>query len=484
MDRQEMAESTSNILLEPIKKNKHKMSHAANALLSPLLSTVVNNLSAKSFGKLFSVASRFTDEENKPGLLTIAKMCNEEDPQVIGWLRALKKLSPNCRKKLLQNLIINHSVLGAAEREKNKEKLGTNIPFLVLLSPTYACNLECVGCYSMLYGHKYHFEKEEMYSILTQFYNMGVRMFTFTGGEPFVCPYIFDIFKDFDDCYFMIYTNGILLKEKRVKQLAELGNVAITISIEGGEEYTDWRRGEGVFKKTCETRKLLKEYGVLTGASVMATRDNHEDMMSNEFWKFLQDENVEYVWTFQYMPTGADADINLVPTAEQRYQRFHKLEEMRVNGSFAFLADFWNHGFLVNGCMSGGSNYLHINAKGGAEPCVFQPYAADNVRDKKIIDILKSKFFEGYKKDIPFNDNLMQPCPIIDNPSEFRKHIQDVGAVPQYDGADGYLKFSNELDQIAKDWEKYAIKIWKNEGYGEQYAAEHNCYTACGCQGK
>ncbi|WP_305810135.1 hypothetical protein [Photobacterium kishitanii] len=92
----------------------------------------------------------------------------------------------------------------------------------------------------------------------------------------------------------------------------------------------------------------------------MATSENHAEIMSDEFWNFLVDENVEYVWTFQYMPTGADANFDLVPTPKQRYERFHKLEVMRKGGTFAFLADFWNHGFLVNGCMSGGSNYLHI----------------------------------------------------------------------------------------------------------------------------
>ncbi|MGF1735198.1 radical SAM protein [Photobacterium satsumensis] len=466
--------------MDPVIKNKYTLESTVTTLLSPIASSLVNNFSPKSFGKLFKALAKFSDAENKPMLLDAAEMCSNQDPQVIGWLRALKKLSPTCQKKLIQNLIINHAVIGGKQRESNKEKYGTNIPWLVLLSPTYQCNLECIGCYSMLYGHKYHITRDEMFNILTQFYNLGVRFFTFTGGEPFVTPYIFEIFEEFNDCYFMIYTNGTLLKEKKVQRLAELGNVAITISIEGGEEYTDWRRGKGVFQKTCETRALLKKYGVLTGASVMATRDNHSEIMGNEFWDFLVGQNVEYVWTFQYMPTGADANIELVPTAEQRYERFHKLEAMRTDGKFAFLADFWNHGFLVNGCMSGGSNYMHINAKGGAEPCVFQPYAADNVRDKPILEILRSKFFEGYKKDIPFNDNLMQPCPIIDNPQEFRSHIQNVGAEPQYEGADGYLKFADELDQIAKEWEKYAIKIWKNEGYGDQYKAEHGCYTVEG----
>ncbi|OBU14153.1 hypothetical protein [Photobacterium aquimaris] len=75
----------------------------------------------------------------------------------------------------------------------------------------------------------------------------------------------------------------------------------------------------------------------------------------------------------------------------------------------------------------------------------------------------------------------MQLCLIIYTTEEFRKHIQDVGAAPQYEGVDKYLKFGDQLDSLAKEWEKDAIKIWDEEGDGEQYTAEHKCYT---CGGK
>jgi MoaA/NifB/PqqE/SkfB family radical SAM enzyme len=441
------------------------------------LNTILNHVDEAGMEKLFRLGARIA-KESKQELLQLADMCRDKDPQVQGWLETLRKLNPVARKKLIGNLIFNHIVSGANLRDDAGEKYATHIPFLVLISPTYECNLECKGCYSALYGNRYHYTEEEIFDLIQQFYDLGVRFFTFTGGEPFVYKPLMKLFEHFDDCYFMVFTNGTMLTESRVKKLARMGNVAVTISVEGFEEMTDWGRGNGTWKKILEAYERLQRYGVMRGASVMATSKNHEQICGNEFWNFMLDKlEIQYAWIFQYMPIGRDATMELVPNAEQRYERFHFLEAMRTSGRLGFLADFWNHGFLVNGCMSGGANYLHVNAKGGVEPCVFQPYATDDVRKKRIVDILKSPFFEGYKQQIPFNDNLMQPCPIIDNPAKFREHIEKHGAVPQHDGSDSYFKFSHELDELADEWKKYAIKIWKDEGYGDEYHAEHDLYV-------
>ncbi|WP_413730012.1 radical SAM protein [Sodalis sp. RH22] len=443
--------------------------------MSPVVSTLINKVDENSFERIFSVGAKFAGS-NKDDLLALAKLCHDRDPMLSSWIRALRGLNKHARAKLIKNLLFNHMLYGANIRDQQGKHYSTHIPFLVLISPTYACNLRCKGCYSALYGDRYHFEESEMIDILQQFYDLGVRFFTLTGGEPFVYPSIMRIFEKFNDCYFMVYTNGTLLTESRVKKLAKLGNVATTISIEGWEEMTDWRRGEGVFKKIVESYHRLHDEGLMCGASIMATRKNHDQLMNDDYWRFISELGVEYVWVFQYMPIGRDATFDLVPTPQQRYERFHKIEQLRLSGQFAFIADFWNHGFLVNGCMSGGANYLHINAKGGVEPCVFQQYAVDNIREKSVIDVLHSPFFEGFKQQIPFNTNLMQPCPIIDNPGKFREHILKHGAKPQHEGSDSYFKFSHELDELAQEWKKYAIKIWDQEGYSEHYKAEIGQY--------
>ncbi len=456
----------------------NNFSKLATKALTPILSSVVDHIDENGLEKLFRLGSKFTSN-SKDELLELADMCHKKDPMVSGWISALRAMNVTGRKKLLSNLVFNHIVYGAAVRDEMAEKYHTRIPFLVLISPTYECNLTCKGCYSALYGNRYHFEEDEMMDLLQQFYDLGVRFFTFTGGEPFVYKPLMNIFKRFNDCYFMVFTNGTLLTESRVKKLAELGNVAVTISMEGFEDMTDWRRGAGVYKKIQAAYERLNRFGVISGTSIMATRTNHEQIVDTKFWDYLIEQlGAKYAWVFQYMPVGRGATFDLVPTAEQRYDRFHFLEKLRKSGRMAFLADFWNHGFLVNGCMSSGANYLHINAKGGAEPCVFQQYAVDNVREKPVIDILRSSFFENYKKEIPFSNNLMRPCPIIDNPSKFREHITAAGAIPQHEGSDSYFKFANELDALAQDWKKYAIKIWDSEGYGTTYHAENDLYSA------
>lgn len=453
------------------------VSSLAIKVLTPALLSAVSHLDQKNLEKLFRLGAKFTSS-SRDELLSLAQMCHDQDPLAMAWLKALQGMNETCRKKVLKNLLFNHIIHGVTIREQMGKFYGTRIPFLVLISPTYQCNLTCKGCYSALYGDRYHFTEAEMNGLLQQFYDLGVRFFTFTGGEPFAYQPIMKIFERFSDCYFMVYTNGTLLSENRVSKLAKLGNVAVTISVEGFEEVTDARRGAGTFAKLTAAYERLRRLGVPCGASVMATRANHEQIVSKAFWDYLVDElGVSYAWVFQYMPIGRDANFDLVPTAEQRYQRFHFLEELRKSGRLAFIADFWNHGFLVNGCMSGGANYLHINAKGGVEPCVFQQYAVDNVRNKSIVEILKSPFFEGYKRQIPFNDNLMQPCPIIDNPEKFREHIKACGAIPQHEGSDSYFRFAPQLNALAQEWQKYAIKIWDEEGYGAQYPAIHNEYS-------
>lgn len=441
------------------------------------LSSILGHCDEKGMEKLFRLGARLA-KDSKNEMLQLADMCHKSDPMVKGWINTIQSLNIQSRKKIISNLIFNHVVHGSGIRDKMGGVYGTHIPFLILISPTYECNLECKGCYSALYGDRYHFTENEIFYLIQQFYDLGIRFFTFTGGEPFVYKPLMKLFKHFDDCYFMVFTNGTMLTESRVDKLAKLGNVAVTISIEGFEEMTDWRRGAGTYQKIVEAYKRLNSAGILCGASVMATSKNHQQICTQSFWDVLMKSfGVRYAWIFQYMPIGRDADFELVPSAEQRYERFHFMESLRKSGNFAFLADFWNHGFLVNGCMSGGANYLHVNAKGGVEPCVFQQYATDNIREKPIIDILKSPFFEGYKQQIPFNDNLMQPCPIIDNPERFREHIRLHNAKPQHDGSDSYFKFETDLDRLAEEWKKYAIKIWDEENYGAQYKAEHDLYV-------
>ena len=136
-----------------------------------------------------------------------------------------------------------------------EKKYGEYPPKFIVLSPEKACNLECVGCYaSCSPGKGSHLNFELTRRIVQEAHDIfGSRFITISGGEPLMYhsegKTIIDIFAEFKDMFFLMYTNGTLITPKVAKKLAELGNVVPLISVEGYEKETDERRGAGVHKK-------------------------------------------------------------------------------------------------------------------------------------------------------------------------------------------------------------------------------------------
>lgn len=61
------------------------------------------------------------------------------------------------------------------------------------------------------------------------------------------------------DCLFLCFTNGTLIDEAFADEMLRGGNFVPAISLEGFEEATDFRRGNGVFQKATAAMKLLRE---------------------------------------------------------------------------------------------------------------------------------------------------------------------------------------------------------------------------------
>jgi hypothetical protein len=132
-----------------------------------------------------------------------------------------------------------------------------------------------------------------------------------------------------------------------------------------------------------------------------------------------------------FMPVGKDPILELVPTPEQRVYCGDRVAELRRKHPL-FMADFWNDGPAVGGCLAGGRQYLHILNSGRIEPCVFAHFGVDNIRDVSIIDAVNSPFFKAIRGEFPYNDiaNLKRPCMIMDNPQVLRKVVEE-HLVPQ-----------------------------------------------------
>ena len=150
----------------------------------------------------------------------------------------------------------------------------------------------------------------------------------------------------------------------------------------------------------------------------------------------------------------------------------------REGGKPIYAMDFQNDGEFVGGCIAGGRNYLHINANGDVEPCVFIHYSGANIRECTLLQALKQPLFMAYRDGQPFNGNHLRPCPMLENPELLREMVARSGA----HGTDEESEESVEhlcakCDNYAKEWAPVADDIWAHQEHHkkayENYAKEN-----------
>ena len=380
------------------------------------------------------------------------------------WYQLMMKvweLDPGVRNAFFKNFIVNASLSGSALQEEIMEKEDINVPWAILLDPTSACNLHCTGCWAAEYGNRLNLSLEELDSIVTQGKAMGTYMYIFTGGEPLVRKKdVIALCEKHSDCEFLSFTNGTLIDEEFCQEMLRVKNFVPAISLEGFEEANDGRRGGGVYDKVMKAMEFLKEHRLPFGISVCYTSKNYKDVSSEEFFDMLIDAGALFVWFFHYMPVGNNAAPELLPAPDQRAQMYHRIREFR-NTKPIFSMDFQNDAEYVGGCIAGGRRYLHINARGDVEPCVFIHYSNVNIRETTLLDALKSPLFMAYHKGQPFNDNMLRPCPMLENPEKLRQMVKETGAKStDYESPEEVDALCDRCEPYAQNWKPEAEKLW------------------------
>ncbi|WP_125153311.1 radical SAM protein [Clostridium rectalis] len=419
----------------------------------------------KNMDKIFDLLRRTIRDKESLKMVDEVESYYNDIPSIHEYIQnILKTTDKKCIEKLFTNFFANAAWYGMPKRAKLLEEKGIKTPFTILLSPSMRCNLRCKGCYAANYSKEDDIPYEEVDRIVKEAREIGIYYFVILGGEPFFNEYMLDIYEKYNDVIFTPFTNGTLFDEKLADKIRDLGNVIPMFSLEGFEEETDARRGKGIFNKVMHGMDLLRERGVLFGVSSATGRHNVDTVSSQEFIDMLIKKGSKMSWYFIYMPVGDDPDFDSMLTPEQRLMLGERVRKIRNTKPY-FAIDFFNDAPYVGGCIAG-KFYCHINSKEDVEPCIFAHFATDNLKGKPLIDVFKGSFFKELRNRQPYNDNLLLPCMMIDNPEVVREVVDKVGAKPTDKGAEMMIKneeFKHNLDKLAKDFKPYAEKAWKEQ---------------------
>lgn len=446
-----------------------KIAHAAERkAFSVALDQIIKAASGpdreKNLGKLLDMAGKLL-KDTSPG--AIRGIHNGLYPGS-KWEQFLWDVIDNTDHHVLKTSILNGgyeaAFRGLRNTTTNAAKEQCNVPWIILFDPTSACNKHCVGCWAADYGNSLNLTYEDMDRLVTEGSELGCHLYMLTGGEPLVRKRdVIRLAEAHNDCLFNIFTNASLIDQEFCDDVKRVGNIVFSVSLEGTESSNDGRRGDGSYQEVMRAFDLMHKNGLLYGTSTAYTRANTEMVSSDEYFDTIISKGCRWAWYFHYMPVGEGATVDLCPTPEQREYMLHRIREVRAveGGKPIFAMDFQNDGEYVGGCIAGGRVYCHINARGDVEPCVFIHYSNANIKEQSLLDCLKQPIFQAYRKHYPWNDNMLKPCPMLENPEILPEIVHESDAkCTEYVTPEDVDHLCQRTSVYAKSWEDRAEKLW------------------------
>ncbi len=316
---------------------------------------------------------------------------------------AVRSTFKNPKETLFLAKYSKHARKATRIRQKYADN-GQNIPAFLIASITSSCNLHCSGCYSRASGASNDGEPlnqlsdDQWEDIFSQARDLGISFIVLAGGEPLIREDVILKASEYPEILFPIFTNGTMINEDYMKLFDENRNLVPIISIEGDEQITDSRRGEGVYGKLVDSMDLMRKSNIIFGASVTFTKRNLHDVLSKEFIEKLHELGCKVIFFIEYVPVNGESK-DIAPTDSEREFLFNEISRLRDEYLDMLFMSFPGDEKTSGGCLAAGRGFFHINSQGGAEPCPASPYSDVNVKDATLLEVLNSKLFKSLRDE-------------------------------------------------------------------------------------
>jgi MoaA/NifB/PqqE/SkfB family radical SAM enzyme/ubiquinone/menaquinone biosynthesis C-methylase UbiE len=170
---------------------------------------------------------------------------------------------------------------------------------------TNRCNLECKHCmFESSPRAEDELAADECAEVIREAYELGCRLYYFTGGEPLLSKTFFQSARNImgrPDTHVVVLTNLSLLPQRR-DLLREFPRERLhfQVSVDGLQANHDSLRGRGAFRRLSEDVLTLGELGFPATLSMTVTKQNIHDMERIiDFAAEMGISNVHYLWLFR-----------------------------------------------------------------------------------------------------------------------------------------------------------------------------------------
>jgi len=289
-------------------------------------------------------------------------------------------------------------------------------PLLLIIMITERCNSRCVMCnFWKNKDKKDELTPEEIREVLKSPIMRDLQHIALTGGEIFMredVDQIIDVIYDTTGIRPTIGTNGLcverldsLLSSRKEK----IGGVMI--SIDGVGRVHDRIRGNGTFKRSMQSIKLLKEkYGIKPTINMTVSRYNYDNLIKtyNLFRDCVFTYKVAKASRFHF---GNNEDMDFIINRRQAERFFKAAEKIKDKNLYdVFLEEWVMEDKRPSPCYAGVSSII-MNPDGSIQPCLHKPQFG-NIRQFPIDRILISKGADAFRKSHKNCQDCYERCAV------------------------------------------------------------------------
>lgn len=212
----------------------------------------------------------------------------------------------------------------------------------VRIHVTSRCNISCIFCHNEGQNYRASVERKDDIinnDLLIKFINYGVRIFTFTGGEPLMyysqLKNTLDMLAGLNDqnitneLDITLVTNGILLNEERVQYFKsfsqKIGKFKFNVSLHtyDRELYKILTQKGDYFDKVINNLRLLDKYNINYKINyvLLKTRNSKEEILENMF-RFSVENKIKNIKIIEMLVTEFNKEF---------YHEFHEISPLIFN---------------------------------------------------------------------------------------------------------------------------------------------------------
>ncbi|MFG0247895.1 MAG: radical SAM/SPASM domain-containing protein [Phycisphaeraceae bacterium JB051] len=338
----------------------------------------------------------------------------------------LAGIATGCSFKVQKNLL-RFALNGHKAVRSFKKRIKQNKPFFpafLMLSVTNRCNLKCKGCWVEQTKPAQQLSRTQIQGIIDTAARYNSRFFGILGGEPLLHADLYDVFEQNPKAFFLLFSNGTILDEANCSKLAKLGNVSPLISIEGLEDESRIRRGrDDTFTRSVRGLETLSNAGLFTGAAASINKRNFDELVSEDYLRFLEAKGARYIWYYVYRPSGAMPETENALTQEQIIQLRQFIVEQRTKSKIIIIDAYWDaKGHAV--CPGDMGLSHHIAPNGAVEFCPVVQFTGQYINEdaSNLERIFQDNRLLHQLRDFSSKDG--RSCVYMQSPNELGQFLQ------------------------------------------------------------